>query len=147
MLADEARGMGIVDHHQSVVAPRKLGDAVEGRDIAVHAEDAVGGDEPRAGILRGLQLRLQILHIGMAIAVALGLAEADAVDDGGMVEGVADDRILLLQQGLEEPAIGIEAGGIEDGIPHAEEAGDRASSALCKSWVPQMKRTEARPKP
>ena len=73
----------------------------------------------------------QIVHVGVAVAVALGLAEPDAVDDGGVVEGVADDRVLLVQQGLEQAAIGVEAGGIEDGILGAEEAGDARPPAPC----------------
>jgi len=41
-----------------------------------------------------------------------------------MVEGVGDDRVLLAEERLEDGAIGIEAGGEEDRIVHAEIGGD-----------------------
>src|SRR5690606_2935039 len=49
---------------------------------------------------------------------------AHAVDDRGVVERVGDDRVLLAQQRLEQPAVGIEAGGVEDRVLGAEEIGD-----------------------
>ena len=58
------------------------------------------------------------------VAVALGLAEPDAVDDRGVVERVGDDRVLLAEQRLEEPAVGVEARGVEDRVLGAEEARD-----------------------
>src|SRR5205823_8448800 len=42
----------------------------------------------------------------------------------GMVEGVGDDGVFLPEQRLEQAAIGIETGGIEDRILLAEIAGD-----------------------
>ena len=51
-------------------------------------------------------------------------AEADAVDDGGVVEGIGDDGILFGEEGLEDTAVGVEAGGVEDGVLGAEELGD-----------------------
>src|SRR5262245_3351528 len=60
----------------------------------------------------------------MLVAIALGLAETDPVDDRGMVERVADDGILFAEQRLEQSAISVEARGIEDRVAGAEEAGD-----------------------
>ena len=37
-----------------------------------------------------------------------------------MVEGIADDGIVLRQQGFEHTAVGIEASGIEDGVFRVE---------------------------
>ena len=86
--------------------------------IAVHREDAVGRDhlEAGAGGVGGLELRFEVVHVGIAVAVALRLAETDAVDDRGMVELVGDDGVLLPEQCLEQAAIGVEAGGIEDRV-------------------------------
>src|SRR4051794_1837546 len=33
-----------------------------------------------------------------------------------MVEGIRDDRVILIQQGLKQAAVGIETGGVEDGV-------------------------------
>ena len=76
----------------------------------------------------------------------LRLAQPDAVDDAGVVERIGDDRVLLIQQRLEQAAVGIEAGGVEDRVLGARgSALKRSSSCLCTLCVPQMKRTEAMP--
>ena len=56
--------------------------------------------------------------------MALGLAQADAIDDGGMVQGIGDNRILGAEQGLEQAAVGVEAGGVENRVLGAEEIGN-----------------------
>jgi len=58
------------------------------------------------------------------VAPALGLAQADAVDDGGVVQLVADDGVGLGQQRLEQAAVGVEGRRIEDGVLQADEARD-----------------------
>ena len=145
MSADEADRVAVVDHHHGVVLLGEVADAAEIGDDAVHREHAVGGDQPEARAGGLLQLGLEVGHVVVGVAEALGLAEPHAVDDRGVVERVGDDRVLLAEQRLEQAAIGVEAGGIEDRVLHAEEREIRASSCLCSSWVPQMKRTEAMP--
>lgn len=66
--------------------------------------------------LRFAELLLQVLHVDVFVAVALGFAEADPVDDGGVVEAVADHSILLAKEGFEETCIGIEAAREKDRI-------------------------------
>ena len=124
--ADDAGGVAVVDMDQRAVALGEVADPVERGDIAVHREDAVGRDqlEARAGGVGRLQLRLEIGHVGIPVAVALRLAEPDAVDDRGVVELVRDDRVLGAEQGLEQAAIGVEAGGIEDRVLHPEPGGE-----------------------
>lgn len=70
---------------------------------------------------RLLELLLQVVHVAVGVAEPLGLGEADAVDDGGVVEGVGDDRVLRTEDGLEHAAVGVEAGGVEDRVLLAEE--------------------------
>ena len=70
------------------------------------------------------QLGFEIRHVAIGVAVARCLAEADAVDDRGMVQGVGDDGVLLAEERLEHAAIGVETGGVEDGILHLHIAGD-----------------------
>ena len=123
-LADHAGAVALVDHHHGVVLVGQLVDLVQRADVAVHREDAVGDDDAEAVLLGGLELLLEVGHVGVGVAVALGLAEADAVDDGGVVEGVADDGVLFGEQGFEHAAVGVEAGGVEDGVLGAEELGD-----------------------
>ena len=124
MLAHEAYGVGVVHHDQRVVLVSEVADALQVRDIPVHGEHAVGGDELDPAALSLLQLGVEVVHIVVLIAEPLGLAETDAVDDGGVVELVGDDGVLGPQDGLEEAAVGVEAGGVEDGVLHAHEPGD-----------------------
>jgi hypothetical protein len=101
----------------------------------------------RAPGAASLQAALQVGHVVVRVAPALRLAQADAVDDGGVVQRVADDHVGLAEQRLEQAAVGVEGGGVEDGVLGAEEARQALLQLLCRSCVPQMKRTELRPKP
>ena len=76
---------------------------------------------------------LEIVHIIVRVAKALGFAEADAVDDARMVERIADHRVLFAEQRLEQSAIGIEARGIEDRVIGAEKVASGALRAPCES--------------
>ena len=96
---------------------------------------------------RLLQAGLEFGHVAVGVPEALGLAQAYAVDDARVVEGVGDHRVLRPEQGLEQAAVGVEAGAVEDHVVGAEESASRRSSSLWISVVPQMKRTEAIPNP
>ena len=126
-VAEEAGGVAFVDVHQRAVFFRQRGDLIQRGDEAVHREHAVGGDQngARAVGLGLLELLLQIGHVAVGVAIPLGLAQTHAVDDRGVVEGVGDDRVVLVQQWFEQAAVGIEAGGVEDGVVLAEEGRDR----------------------
>jgi hypothetical protein len=103
---------------------RQAGDLVQPGQVAVHAEHAVGGDQAGARAGGSHELRLEVRHVAMAVAVARRLAQADAVDDGGVVQLVADHGILPVEQGLEQAGVGVEAGGIQDGVIRLQKAGD-----------------------
>ena len=60
----------------------------------------------------------------------LGLAQTHSVDDGGVVEGIGYDGVLLVQKGLEHTAVGVEACSVEDGVLSAEELGDLGLEGL-----------------
>ena len=109
--ADDAGGVAVVDVDERVVAFGEIADLVELRDDAVHGEDAVGGDEleARAGRIGGFELRFEVGHVVVLVAVALRLAEAHAVDDGRVVQLIGDDGVFGAQQCFEEAAIGVEA--------------------------------------
>ena len=63
-----------------------------------------------------LQATLQILHVGILITIALGLAKAHAVDDAGMVQGIRDDGVLVGKERTKQASVGIEASGIKDSV-------------------------------
>ena len=118
--------MAVVHENECLVAVREVADLGQRGDVSVHREDAVGGDESASGpgVARRLQLCFEILHVGVLVAVALGLAETHAVDDGSVVQSVGDDGVLLAQERLEDASVGVEAGGVQDGVVGAEEARD-----------------------
>ena len=122
--ADEADGVGVVDHDHGVVFFGEVADLGELGEVAIHGEDAVGGDEAMAGAGGGFELGLEVVHIAVAVAEAGGLREADAVDDAGVVELVGDDGVFGVEDGLEEASVGVEAGAVEDGFFGAEEGAD-----------------------
>jgi hypothetical protein len=143
----EARGVAVVDHDDGIVTLCQRGDLRQRGEVAVHGKHAIGRDhDATRAIGPGFaKLCLQVVHIGICVAVAPGLAQSDAVDDRGVVQRVGDDRVLGAEKGLEQAAIGIETGGEQDRVVLAEELASRISSARCRSWVPQMKRTLAMP--
>jgi hypothetical protein len=105
--------------------PRPVADAGEVGDDAVHGENAVGGDHPEAGGLGFLETGLQVGHVVVLVAVALRLAEADAIDDRGVVQLVGDDGVFRAEQGLEQPAVGIERRRVKDRVVGAQKGAER----------------------
>ena len=89
-LADHARGVALVHHHEGIIFLGKLANLVHRGDIAVHAEYAVGDDDAEPLGLGLFKTALQIGHICISIAVAHGLAKSYAVDDGCVVESIGD---------------------------------------------------------
>ncbi len=60
----------------------------------------------------------------MLIPESLRFAQADAVDDAGVIQGIADHRVLGAEDGLEQAAVGVEARGVEDRVLGAQERAD-----------------------
>ena len=149
-LAEMPVRVAIVDHDEGAEALGEVADFLQLRHVAVHGEDAVGGDqlEARAVGLRLLQPRLQLVHVGIGEAIALRLAEPDPVDDGGVVQRVGDDRVLRARAAARTAppfASKQAAKRIASSLP--SQRAMRSSSRRCSVCAPQMKRTEAMPKP
>ena len=106
------------------MASYRLGQITDRRQIgdrAVHRKHAVGGDQAIAGVPRLAQPRLQVRHVVVGVAEPLRLAQAHAVDDGGVVQRIRDDRVLGAQEALEQTRVGVETTGEEDRVFHAQE--------------------------
>ena len=61
---------------------------------------------------------------------AFCLAQAHPIDDGRMVEGIADDGIVFIQQGFKQAGIGIKTRAIQNGILGTEKFGNRSLQLL-----------------
>ena len=119
--ADEADRVRVVDHDEGVVAIGECADLVERGEIAVHREHTVGDDEAVAGIACLDEPGLELGHVAVGVAKPLRLAQAYAVDDRGVVEGIADDGVAFVQKRLEDAAVGVEAGAEQHCVLRAEE--------------------------
>ena len=112
--AQDAGGVGVVDHHDGAVLFAEVGELVYGADVAVHGEDAVGDDELAAGFV--LDLFEEFFGVGyvfVAEDLDFGFGKARAVDDGGVVELVGEDEVFFAEDGGDGAGVGGEA-GLED---------------------------------
>ena len=132
MRAHEADGVAVVNHRQRVITVGQITDSPEICNIAVHGKHAVGRNQNlfAAGRMRVFQLGFEVFHVVVQIAVALGLAQAHAVDDGRVVQFVRNNRVLRPKQRLKQSPVGVKAGGIEDGVVGACELCDAAFKFL-----------------
>ena len=73
--------MALIDHDEGVILLCEVADLVHRGYIAVHGEHTVGADDAETLSLGLLEALLQLLHVGIGVAVALGLAETHAIDD------------------------------------------------------------------
>jgi hypothetical protein len=97
--------------------------------------------------LGGFELSFEFLHVAVGMAEASRFAEADAVDDRGVIELIRDDSVPLVEDRFEEAAIRIEARAERGWCrPVCRKPLRRSSSSRWSACVPQMKRTEAMPK-
>ena len=124
--AQKTGGVAIVDHDQCVVLFGQVAHSFEVCDDAVHAEYAVGDDqfESRPRFVGGFELGFQVHHVVVVVPEAHGFAKPYSVDDGSVVEGVADDGVLGGEKRFENSSVGVEAGGVEDGVFGAVERRD-----------------------
>ena len=99
--AEKTGSVRVVDHRQRVVFFGEVANGREVRDCAVHRETTVSRNQSEARILRGAELRLQICHVVVFIAKPLRFAEANAVDDAGVIQFIADHRVFLGEQRFE----------------------------------------------
>jgi hypothetical protein len=127
LLAQVPGGVGVVDRDHRAVALGEVADFGELGHIAVHRKDAVGDDELEARALGvgSFELGFEVVHVAVGVTEAFCLAEAYAVDDRGVVEGVGNYGVLRPEQRFEQPAIGVERGGKEDRVILAQVTGHR----------------------
>ena len=102
--------MGIVHHHTGAVLFCKLDNLRQLRYIAAHREDTVCNDQAAAFLGNLLQLTLQILHIRMAVAQHLTVAELTSVIDRSVILTVADHVVVGADDRGDDAKVGLEAG-------------------------------------
>ena len=117
--------MSVVDHHDGAVAFGERSQFADRADIAIHGEDSIGDDQLAAGFV--LHFTKQLFAVS-DILVAKDLdgrpRETCAVDDGGVVELVGEDEILLAENGADGACVSRKAGLEDDAGFHVLERGD-----------------------
>ncbi len=116
--------MGIVNREHGIVPVAQLAYGRKGGNLALHAEHAIRHDEPMSIALRLPERVLEGVHVHVPVDVALGLAQADSVDDRRVVELVADQSVLVREETPEQPAVGVPAGRVRYGSLGLEEISD-----------------------
>jgi len=113
--AEDAGGMGVINHHDAIVFFGEVAEFRERSDIAIHGEDAIGDEEFVAGpVFRFLADAFAIGDVAMLEDFDGGFGKAAAIDDGGVVELVGDDQIVFAEDGGDGACIGGEAGLKDD---------------------------------
>ena len=110
--------MALVYHDQGVVLVGQIANLVQLGHVAVHRKHPVGNNNFTADSCRvsSLELHFEVGHVVVGIAISLGLAEADPVNNRGVVEAVADDGVLLAEKGLKKSAVGVESGRVQNSV-------------------------------
>ncbi len=110
--AQHPQAVGVVHQQPGIRALGQGGQLRQGRQVPVHAEDPVRGDEPGPG---PVQQRGQGPRVRMGVAPQPGPAEQGAVQQGGVVQAVLADLVPAPRQGGDDPQVGHVTGGEEQG--------------------------------
>src|SRR5579883_160416 len=124
-LAHHAGTVRIVDDCDGAVFLSQLDDLRKFCQAAFHRKDAVGDDDDGRAILRGLEFRLQVVHVAVLVALATRFArQAAAVDDRSVVELVREQRGAFFANGRKEAGVGIPARDVRERSFGTEELRD-----------------------
>jgi hypothetical protein len=117
--------VGVVDHHDGAVFFTKHREFIDGADVAIHGENAVGDDEFAAWLMLDfLQQLFAVRDIFVAEDFDLGARKAGAVDDAGVVQFVGEDEVFFAEDARDGTCIGREAGMENDTGFYTFEGGD-----------------------
>mmetsp|Transcript_76034 Transcript_76034/g.180955 ORF Transcript_76034/g.180955 Transcript_76034/m.180955 type:complete len:200 (-) Transcript_76034:587-1186(-) len=88
-------GMALVDKDLGVVSCSQVTYLLQGSDVTIHGEHAICDNQsvPRL-VHEGNKNLLQVFQVQVLVAMPLCLAQANAIDDGGMVKSIGYDCIL-----------------------------------------------------
>ena len=117
VFAQDAFAMRIINHGECAVLFGQLGNFRQRSDIPIHAEYAVGDNHDARRSLCFLKHLFEFTHVLVFEDLALRLSQADAVNDTGVIEFIADNHkffILTLdltgKHGLNHAPVGGDAG-------------------------------------
>ena len=113
--AEDAEGVGFIDHEEGVVLVFEGDDFLERGEVAVHGEDGFGDDDDAGTGGRffagGAEDFFEFVEVVVGEDTEGGAAEACGVDEGGVAEFVEDEGVVFPGKGGE----GAEGGGVAIG--------------------------------
>ena len=109
----EAHGVRVVHHHHGVVFVGQIADLRKLGNIAIHREDAIGGNHAVTCGRSLAQLRFEIGHVAVFVAEARRLAQANSINDARMIEFVGNDGVVLFEQRFKQSAVGVKARSVK----------------------------------
>src|SRR5664280_2326780 len=99
VISQDSLAMRIIDHGDGVVFLRELHNTRKRSNVTIHAEDTVRDNQLGALILLMLlEFLFQACHITMLEGYDLRLAQSASIDDAGMVQLVAEDKVPVMNQ-------------------------------------------------
>ena len=93
MIPQNAGGMSIIYHHPAIIALRQGDQIRERSNGSVHTEKSIGEDKLIAGFSFAPKQLLQSGKIAVRVNENLGSAKAATVDNTGMIECIAENKI------------------------------------------------------
>ncbi len=106
VFTDYADAVRVIDVQQRVLHARHQRQRPQRRDVAVHTEDAIGGQHRRA-VGRVLELAQRAFGIQMRIAPQAATGQARSIQQAGVVEPVLHaDIVFFAEQGLLHGEVG-----------------------------------------
>ena len=127
-------------------ASARSASSAERRQIAVHAEHALGDDERPARARCG-QGALDRIEVQVRIDELARAGHADAVDQAGVIERVGEDQIVASDERRQQAEVGAVARAEEQRGLAAAERGQARSVASKWSWCPRRRREPPEPAP
>ena len=126
--------MGIVHVQGGALHPRHQRQLLQRRDVAIHAEHAIGGQQ-RGTVRPTAQLPQGGLGIGMRVAAQGAAGQLGAVDQAGVVAPVLHADVALAQQRLQHRQIGHVTAAEQQRRGYAEPVGDLALKRVVGGMV------------
>ena len=104
---EHAGRVRVIHHHRRAVMLRAFDKLGKRRDVAVHAEHAVGDQQDAPVSLAAClaERTFRIVGIGVLVEDPISLGQPDAIDDARVIELVAHDAVTLLEHRADDADI------------------------------------------
>ncbi len=119
---DHTSAVRVIHIQRCILAARDHGQLAQRRQVAIHAEHAIGGEQGGA-LGRGHQLAQRGFRIAVRIALEFAAGQSRAVDQAGVVALVLHADVAIAEQGLQDGKVGQVAAAEQQGARIAHPLG------------------------